>query len=139
MASPDIDRLDSYLRQVIAAVDAWSAAIMVSSEDGQILVPLVSVDFPAGWSTMYNALDSTTLVGRAYITGETQVYAAGSIAQPSGSTESHFMSAIAAVPVQKADTLIATVEIIKDQVGANFSEEDVILLEKVVKELAEFI
>lgn len=139
MANQNIEQLESYLVKAITVTNSWSAAVMVPNDDRQKLTPLVSVNFPAGWSEMYNALDSTTLVGRAYVSREIQIYEANSIGQPAGSTEAHLMTAIAALPIHEAGKSVAAFEVIKDQVGAHFSKNELVILEKIAKELAEFI
>lgn len=140
MGSQNAKGIQALLNELVEHTDSWAAGVMIPNSDKSKLIPAFTVNFPIGWKNMHNVLDKSTGVGEAFLNQETILIQDKHIGQPTGSSVSHFMSAIAAIPILNSEgSSIATLEVIKDEIGAHFSDVELTYLKDIVKMLATLI
>jgi hypothetical protein len=127
------------LQQAIDETRAWGAIIMRPNKKQGVLDCETYIGIPKDWEHITNALDETTGNGRCYLSGKPVLIEGVTIEQPTGGTTTHYMSAIAVVPIKKANRVAATLEVIKDKKSATFTPNEVKKLESIAFQLVRFV
>ena len=125
------------LRQTVTSTNAWGAAVMLPDKSCGVLDCVTNVGLPEDWAHITNALNETTGNGRCYLSGKPVLIQGVPIGQPDGATTEHFMSAIVVVPLKQRNSIVGTLEVIKDKPGGTFTPKEVVILQNFADNLVD--